>query len=104
MVSHDVGGVEDAYRTIYMHVRNGPDHDAAAAWDQSVPTCNADQKADYVELLEETGVPQKAFWARRDATNNLWCFFDPYGIYARPDCHPAGVTDPLGPCARWGSA
>lgn len=33
------------------------------------------------------------FWARRDATDKKWYFFDPYGIYAGPACYPAGLTD-----------
>lgn len=42
------------------------------------------------------------FWARRDPSNNEWYFFDPYGVYALPDCYAAGVTDATtGPCVRY---
>jgi len=37
VVSHDAGGVSDAFRTIYMHMRNGPANDCANAWSQTVP-------------------------------------------------------------------
>ncbi len=36
IVSHDAGGVADAYRTIYMHLRNGARRDCAAAWSQTM--------------------------------------------------------------------
>ncbi|HEX3527994.1 MAG TPA: hypothetical protein VH988_13100 [Thermoanaerobaculia bacterium] len=32
IISHDAGGVKDAFRTIYMHLRNGASHDCTAAW------------------------------------------------------------------------
>ena len=31
------------------------------------------------------------FFAHRDPSNNLWYFFDPYGIYGTPDCYPSTV-------------
>jgi len=162
VVSHDVGGVKDAYRTIYMHLRNGPSADGNAAWSQTVPWMMgnadlADEMADYIAHLNATGCPQDAaarnpdpvhwgtesqridttllgqnvvrgqalawagntgpggkrglgganthlhiFWCRRDPTDNRWYFFDPYGIYALPDCYPPNVTDPIDtPCARY---
>jgi hypothetical protein len=36
IVSHDVGGVPDAYRTIYMHLRDDARHDCEAAWSQTL--------------------------------------------------------------------
>ena len=39
VMSHDVDGRQDAYRTIYMHMRNGAAADCAAAWNVSVPRC-----------------------------------------------------------------
>jgi hypothetical protein len=161
IVSHNVGGVTDAYRTIYMHLRNGPDTDAAAAWSQTIPWMSgnpdlADEMAAYKALLNGSGCPQNVaqrdpdpdywgtdsqtiavgvgqtvsrgqllayagmtgpgggrvagqinthlhiFWAYRDPSNDQWYFFDPYGIYALPDCYPAGITDALGgDCVRY---
>ena len=35
-------------------------------------------------------------------TNNQFYFFDPYGIYAMPDCYPANVTDKItSSCVRY---
>jgi hypothetical protein len=155
IVSHDVGGVTDAYRTIYMHMRDGATHDCDAAWNQTVPTLGEPERTEYVTHLNATGCPQNPprnpdpahwgtdqqaipvtpgqqvargaflgwcgntgpggkrgaggpnthlhiFWARRDPSNNEWYFFDPYGVYALPDCYAAGVTDATtGPCVRY---
>jgi len=155
ILSHDVGGQQDAYRTIYMHLRNGASNDCEAAWSQTVPTLSDPQLSEYVQHLNETGCTQNPprnpdpahwgtnqqtipvvagqqvargevlaqagntgpggkrgpggpnthlhiFFCRRDPSNNRWYFFDPYGVYALPDCYPAGVTDSItGPCARY---
>jgi murein DD-endopeptidase MepM/ murein hydrolase activator NlpD len=161
IVSHNVGGVTDAYRTIYMHLRNGADADCAAAWSQTMPWMMgnpdlSDEMAAYQTLLNGSGCPQNVaqrnpdadywgtdsqmigvsvgqtvfrgqhlawagmtgpgggrvagqinthlhiFWAYRDPTNDEWYFFDPYGIYALPECYPAGITDSLGgDCVRY---
>src|SRR5258708_2840649 len=37
VVSHDFGGVQDAFRTIYMHIRNRPAHDCATGWSVTLP-------------------------------------------------------------------
>ncbi len=154
VMSHDVDGQQDAYRTIYMHMRNGATADCAAAWNVSVPLVqsfnNSQQLADYQKHLTDTGCTQNSaqrnpdpaywgddtqkieqallmkmlpagavlgwagctgpggqgkpggpnthlhmFWARRDPADNRWYFFDPYGIYARPEHYPAGVTDAI---------
>jgi murein DD-endopeptidase MepM/ murein hydrolase activator NlpD len=58
IVSHDVGGTADAYRTIYMHLRDGADHDCDAAWNQTVPSLSGDLLDEYVTHLQETGCPQ----------------------------------------------
>jgi hypothetical protein len=56
VVSHNAGGVVDAYRTIYMHVRNGANADCQRAWDM---THNPNQASDwaphYQEYLNATG-------------------------------------------------
>lgn len=42
------------------------------------------------------------FFAHRDATDNKWYFFDPYGIYSFPTCYPAGVDENINTaCARY---
>jgi Bacterial tandem repeat domain 1 len=155
IVSHDVGGVQDAYRTIYMHLRNGADSDCEAAWSQTVPTLSEPERSEYITHLNATGCPQTLprnpdaahwgtnqqtiavavnqqvargaflawagntgpggkrgtggpnthlhiFFCRRDPTNNEWYFFDPYGVYAMPNCYAAGVTAATtGACVRY---
>ncbi len=42
------------------------------------------------------------FFAHRDPADGNWYFFDPYGIYALPNCYPPGVTDDLSTdCIRY---
>ena len=57
IISHDVNGVSDAYRTIYMHLRDGADHDADAAWNQTMTATwiKASDLADYETHLLDTG-------------------------------------------------
>jgi Polyglycine hydrolase-like, structural repeat len=58
IVSHDVGGKQDAYRTIYMHMRNGASNDCEAAWSQTVPTLSEPERSEYIQHLNDTGCPQ----------------------------------------------
>lgn len=164
IISHNVGTKKDAYRTIYMHLQNGPTNDCSKAWDITVPKIyNADDNTaqnNYKNYLNSTGCPldvsqrspdiphwgknsQKIdmtllntnvaagqtigwagstgpggcgctdgttntnthlhiFFAYRDATDDRWYFFDPYGIYSMPYCYPAGVNEAInGQCARY---
>ncbi len=164
VISHDVGGKKDAYRTIYMHLQNGPSNDCSKAWSISVPKIyNADDntnQTNYKRYLNATGCPEDAsqrnpdvphwgknsqkidmsllnktvtagqvigysgstgpggcgslggnvivnthlhiFFAYRDATDDRWYFFDPYGIYSEPYCYPTGVHDAInGQCSRY---
>jgi hypothetical protein len=159
IISHDQGGVKDAYRTIYMHLRNGATTDCDNAWNITIPKFQAGDPnlAQYKSYLNATGCTQdrskrnltKANWgtnekldtslvgkqitagtiiawagqtgpgggrdvngavnthvhvffAHRDPTDKKWYLFDPYGIYATPDCYPSGITDPLNsPCVRY---
>jgi murein DD-endopeptidase MepM/ murein hydrolase activator NlpD len=160
VISHDVGRIKDAYRTIYMHLQNGPANDCNTAWTKTVPKLSGDQLTNYKTYLNGTGCPlttsqrsptvanwgkqsQKIqvavgaqvtagqliayagstgpggcgcaddgttnanthlhiFFAHRDATDKLWYFFDPYGIYSYPSCYPTGVADPINTeCARY---
>ena len=55
VLSHDVGGVTDAYRTIYMHLRDGAAHDADAAWTVTIPTLGGAELTDYTTHLTDTG-------------------------------------------------
>jgi hypothetical protein len=72
IVSHDVGGAHDAYRTIYMHLRNGATHDCASSWSESVSRApqGSPMLAAYKAQLERTGCsevpsarrPDPRFW------------------------------------------
>jgi len=160
VISHDAGGKKDVYRTIYMHLQNGPSNDCDKAWTKTMPTLNASDQALYKTYLEITGCPldktqrnpqpdwwgtasQKInmsllgqtvsagqviawsgstgpggcgcmkggsgpnthlhiFFAHRDPTNNLWYFFDPYGIYSYPACYPTAVDGVINTaCSRY---
>ena len=73
IVSHKAGRRDDAFRTIYMHLRNGPNHDIDASWNDTVPTLNDDPaKKDYSltnfkKYLESTGGPKKKADRKPDA-------------------------------------
>jgi len=161
VISHDVGAKQDAYRTIYMHLQNGPLNDCNKAWTKTVPNLSGSQLTNYKAYLNGTGCPSDVnqrnptvvnwgtnskkidasllgktvaagqaiawsgstgpggcgcvddgttnanthlhiFFAHKDSTDNLWYFFDPYGIYSFPSCYPAGVNDPINTaCARY---
>jgi hypothetical protein len=83
IVSHDVGTAKDVYRTIYMHLRNGPTNDCDAGWSQAVPplkaaVTNATKPADktaaqaaldkYTTFLNNTGCTEKASTRHLDAS------------------------------------
>jgi murein DD-endopeptidase MepM/ murein hydrolase activator NlpD len=76
IVSHDVGGVTDAFRTIYMHLRNGPQHDIDASWNQTVPTLNDDPAnndftlTNYKNYLNATGAKKDP--AQRNPDADYW--------------------------------
>jgi hypothetical protein len=75
VISHDVGRVADAFRTIYMHMRNGPANDCANAWSQTVPFLDSrsdlsSQDANYKGHLNASGCPQNA--ANRNPTAANW--------------------------------
>jgi len=76
VISHDVGNQKDQYRTIYMHLRNGPNEDCAAAWTNTVPGLGTDPdpakntKQNYKNYLEATGCPQKV--ADRAPKSDNW--------------------------------
>lgn len=159
VVSHDAGGVKDAYRTIYMHLRNGANTDCDKAWNVTIPTFKAGDAnlVAYKSYLNASGCTQDkskrnlksanwganekidtsllgkqisagqvlawagqtgpgggrdpnggvnthlhVFFAHRDPADKKWYFFDPYGIYSKPDCYPSGITDSINtPCARY---
>lgn len=166
VISHDAGNRKDVYRTIYMHLRNGPDNDCDKAWSATIPTLKTsskpmeNQKQLYKDYLNATGCPEakkdrdpKADWwgtssqaisssllgktvsageviawagstgpggcgcmkggdgpnthlhiffAHRDPVDDLWYFFDPYGIYNYGDCYPAPVDQGSNNgCARY---
>ncbi len=160
VISHDVSRTKDAYRTIYMHLQNGPLTDCNNAWTKTVPTLSGATLTNYKTYLKNTGCPlngtrnptvanwgmesQKIdmsllgkkvtagqviawagstgpggcgcaddgttnanthlhiFFAHKDATDNLWYFFDPYGIYSYPSCYPSAVNAAINTaCSRY---
>lgn len=75
VVSHNVGRVTDAYRTIYMHLRNGAANDCDKAWDVTVPWLEAidstsDALANYKSYLNATGCTETE--ANRDLDEDNW--------------------------------
>lgn len=58
IVSHEVDGVPDAFRTLYMHLRDGASHDCDRAWNDTVPTLSGQNLTDYLTHLNETGCVQ----------------------------------------------
>jgi hypothetical protein len=70
VISHDVGGATDNFRTIYMHLRNGPTHDIDASWNNTVPTLTGSALTNYENYLNATGAkkdpaqrnPDAAYW------------------------------------------
>ncbi len=161
VISHDIGRIKDAYRTIYMHLQNGPANDCDNAWTKTVPTLSGATLTNYKAYLNGTGCPLNRsqrnptvanwgiesekintallgtkvtagqqiawagstgpggcgcaddgttnanthlhiFFAHKDATDSLWYFFDPYGIYSFPSCYPTAVDAPINTaCARY---
>jgi hypothetical protein len=69
VMSHDSGGVKDIFRTIYMHLRNGPQHDSDASWNVTVPKLNEPGLSNYKAYLEATGCPQNG---PRNPDPNFW--------------------------------
>ncbi|HEX8633549.1 MAG TPA: hypothetical protein VF703_05295 [Pyrinomonadaceae bacterium] len=70
IVSHNVAGGTDNYRTIFRHVRNGADNDCDAAWNISVPSLKGDDLTDYKAYLEMSGCTQKK--ADRKLQEKFW--------------------------------
>lgn len=69
IVSHDAGGT-DAFRTVYMHMRNGPSGDCANAWSKTIPSLSGDALTKYKGHLNGSGCPQNA--ANRNPTSANW--------------------------------
>ena len=57
VISHDVGNKKDVYRTIYMHLQNGPLNDCDKAWTETVPTLHDSLLTNYKHYLNSTGCP-----------------------------------------------
>jgi hypothetical protein len=159
VIRHDSSEGANSYRTIYMHLRNGPYVDCGKAWSATVPTLTGDTYTKYTNHLTATGCTQIAanrnpqvnhwgtnsqaipvtkgqyvsqgtvigwsgqtgpggslgggggtntnnhlhiFFTRRDPTNNLFYFVDPYGIYGVPTCYPSNIVGYIsGLCVRY---
>ncbi|WP_377643524.1 M23 family metallopeptidase [Oryzobacter terrae] len=69
VLSHDVGGVADAYRTLSMHLRDGADHDADAAWTTTIPTLSGAELTDYTTHLTGTGATKDPATRSLDAAH-----------------------------------
>jgi murein DD-endopeptidase MepM/ murein hydrolase activator NlpD len=70
VISHDVGRVKDVYRTIYMHLQNGPLTDCNSAWTKTVPTLTGSTLTNYKTYLNGTGCPQNT--SQRSPTEANW--------------------------------
>jgi murein DD-endopeptidase MepM/ murein hydrolase activator NlpD len=75
VVSHDVGGVPDSFRTVYMHMRNGPSNDCGKAWSVTIPYLDtrpdlSSQETAFKAHLNASGCPQNA--ASRNPTAANW--------------------------------
>ena len=70
IISHDVDGGTDNFRTIYMHLRNGPTHDIDASWNNTVPTLSGSQLTNYENYLKATGATQSP--STRSPDSNYW--------------------------------
>jgi Peptidase family M23/Bacterial tandem repeat domain 1 len=69
VISHDVGGVQDAFRTIYMHLRNGADNDCANAWSKTIPFLKPDDQVNYKGHLTPTGCTENPAARKPNPTN-----------------------------------
>lgn len=70
VISHDAGGKQDVYRTIYMHLQNDPYNDCNNAWAKTIPNFNATDKATYSAYLNNTGCPQNV--GSRNPQSDWW--------------------------------
>jgi hypothetical protein len=70
VISHTFGGKTDAFRTIYMHMRNGPSGDCAKAWSNTVPTLSGATLTNYKGHLNASGCPSNA--ANRNPAAANW--------------------------------
>jgi polyglycine hydrolase-like protein/peptidase M23-like protein len=68
VVSHDVGGT-DTFRTIYMHMRDGPLHDCDASWNNTVNTLGEPRKSQFKTYLSKTGCPATG---KRNLQSKYW--------------------------------
>jgi hypothetical protein len=67
VVSHDVAGATDNFRTIYMHLRNGPTHDIDDSWNNTVPTLKDAALTNYKTYLDATGAAKDPAKRKPDA-------------------------------------
>ena len=70
IVSHSANGVPDAFRTIYMHLRDGASDDCDRAWTESVPTLGDGDLVDFLNHLYATGCPELP--SMRDLDESHW--------------------------------
>lgn len=70
VISHDVGTKKDVYRTIYMHLQNGPLTDCDNAWTKTIPTLQDSALLAYKSYLNATGCPLNV--SQRNPTVANW--------------------------------
>jgi hypothetical protein len=58
IVRHDSAEGTDTYRTVYMHVRNGPSNDCGLAWSKSIPSISGSDLTNYKNHLIASGCAQ----------------------------------------------
>jgi hypothetical protein len=71
VMSHDSDGQQDIFRTIYMHLANGPSADCQASWSVTVPTLEEPVLSQFKKYLNDTGckedgsgTPEKKYWGK----------------------------------------
>lgn len=72
VVSHDVDGRKDAFRTVYMHLRDGPANDCRNSWNVSVARMRdgGDSRlSNFSDYLEDSGCPETG---RRRPDSDDW--------------------------------
>ena len=75
IISHDVGGKKDVYRTIYKHLKNGSQNDCSKMLTQSMPSISDQDKIDKMNaFLDFTGciqvgnIPDETYWGKTTET------------------------------------
>ena len=78
ILSHDSTRVKDTFRSIYMHLANGPVNDCKASWSKTVPTLGEPRLCFFKKYIETTGcnkdgsgTPQQKYWGNDSEKINM---------------------------------